>query len=154
MNKPNRECTLCKTKFYAGKKRIELTGAKYCSMKCYSEGKKGYKPNKNQLKALRLGHGWNKGLQGLTDSEHPAWKEEGYSYVSIHHWIYRKLGKPKVCQNCKITGEGKFMQWANISGKYRRDLNDWLRLCSKCHWHFDRGAPSFRRDILKQHANN
>lgn len=30
------------------------------------------------------------------------------------------------------------MHWANISGKYLRDITDWVRLCVSCHKYFDK----------------
>src|SRR6185312_1937249 len=29
------------------------------------------------------------------------------------------------------------IHWANISGKYKRDLSDWIALCTLCHTAFD-----------------
>jgi len=31
-----------------------------------------------------------------------------------------------------------YFQWANISGHYLRIVEDWKRLCKKCHVRFDR----------------
>jgi len=25
------------------------------------------------------------------------------------------------------------IHWHNISGEYKRDVSDWIRLCAKCH---------------------
>jgi len=29
------------------------------------------------------------------------------------------------------------IQWANKDHKYKRDISDWMRLCAKCHTHYD-----------------
>lgn len=102
---------------------------------------------------------WNQGTKGLVKpnkgsfkkGEHrsfatefkkggmPRWKGEKAGYVSKHTWIYKHLGQPRFCEEC---GNKKLRHrqyhWANISGQYLRDLDDWRRLCAKCHKKFDK----------------
>lgn len=70
---------------------------------------------------------------------HYAWKGDKVGYRALHSWIERKLGKPNFCEDCR---NGKLnsrrYNWANISGKYLRNINDWRRLCVKCHKAFDK----------------
>jgi len=33
---------------------------------------------------------------------------------------------------------GKKIHWANKSGEYLRDKDDWIRLCCKCHKKYDK----------------
>lgn len=75
----------------------------------------------------------------LTGERNGSWKGEKVGYHGIHRWVYRWLGKPKVCTACGKVGEGRQMHWANVSGNYQRDLNDWRRLCAKCHKNYDLG---------------
>ena len=63
---------------------------------------------------------------------HPGWKGDNIKYNGLHVWISSQLGKPNRCDSCGTT-ENKIYNWANKSGKYKRDLNDWIRLCLKCH---------------------
>lgn len=63
------------------------------------------------------------------------WKGDRVGYFALHSWVYRKLGKPEVCEFCGSTGK---MQWANKSWEYKRDMNDWLSLCSRCHRNYDK----------------
>lgn len=63
---------------------------------------------------------------------HWNWRDSSAAYNSIHAWVERELGKPKVCNICKTTTAKKF-EWSNISGFYHRDFKDWIRLCTKCH---------------------
>jgi hypothetical protein len=63
------------------------------------------------------------------------WKGDKIGYVGLHDWVKSKLGKPNLCEHCRKT-EGKF-QWANKSGKYKRELTDWIRLCIPCHLKYD-----------------
>lgn len=36
------------------------------------------------------------------------------------------------CERCHRTDKKKY-EWANKSGRYLRDLTDWIRLCTSCH---------------------
>lgn len=94
---------------------------------------KGYKQTlEHKLKESKVKQGKYK------DKNHPRWKGNSASYRAKHQWVQRKLGFPKKCQQCgKIQKKGHNMHWANISGKYKRELSDWIRLCSKCHGRYD-----------------
>jgi hypothetical protein len=65
-----------------------------------------------------------------------AWKGNMVSYSGLHKWVARKLGKPNKCEHCGTTTSTKY-EWANKSGKYLRDLDDWIRLCRSCHFEYD-----------------
>lgn len=124
--------------------------------------KTGYKPWTTGLKAedcpnlarvLELAHkarkgipSWNKGLgkpkvlKGRpTGYKNKNWKGEEVGYYALHHWINRKKGKATICEYCGSKG-GKVRgcQWANIDHKYRRDIEDYISLCAKCHKKYDR----------------
>lgn len=87
-------------------------------------------------KKLSLEH--RKKLTGYTEENSHAWKGKKASYTAKHAWIYKKFGKPKKCVLCDKDGlVGKYINWANISGEYKRKRNDWLRLCKPCHVKFD-----------------
>lgn len=70
----------------------------------------------------------------ITGINHPLWKADGVGYSAIHSWVKRKLGNPSKCDKCG-TNESKRFDWDNISGEYKRDLSDWQRLCTMCHYH-------------------
>src|SRR3990167_2675149 len=60
--------------------------------------------------------------------------------LSETHKANISLARKKEWAECKrIELEGHQIHWANKSGKYNRNLADWLRLCAKCHYHYDRG---------------
>lgn len=66
------------------------------------------------------------------------WKGDDVGYGGLHDWVRETLGKPTKCEHCGKDGlTGKDIHWANKSGKYKRDLSDWMRLCSKCHGKYD-----------------
>ncbi|QGH72440.1 MAG: hypothetical protein [Siphoviridae sp. ctpQM7] len=76
-------------------------------------------------------------MKGRPQGEkHPGWKGENVSYKCLHLWINARLGKEKVCQHCKTTNAKRY-DWANINGKYKRDISDWIRLCRSCHIKMD-----------------
>ena len=81
------------------------------------------------------------------DEKHPLWKGGDVSYSGLHYWLSRRLGKPKVCDHCGTITAKKY-EWANISGKYRREVTDWKRLCVRCHRIFDK-HPWFNRLFRK-----
>lgn len=64
--------------------------------------------------------------------DNPGWKGDDVGYSGLHQWVRRELGEPNKCEKCETTKAKKY-EWANISLKYKRDLNDWKRLCVSCH---------------------
>lgn len=75
--------------------------------------------------------------------KNPAWKGDKVGYKGIHEWLSRHATKKGVCQKCKKRpkpwANRKFgTEWANISGRYLRRLDDYIELCCKCHYRFDR----------------
>lgn len=118
----------------------------------WNKGKKGLMPTP-----------WNKGLNYKTEpcpdkvkikisdsqkgkprpytsgDKNGNWKGEKASYGSIHDWVSRHLGNPDTCEHCGKSGlTGCKIQWANIDHFYRRDFNDWIRLCVPCHRKYDK----------------
>jgi len=107
---------------------------------------------------------WNKGL-GLEDprmkkaakksgetrskrgthkgNKHPSWKGKDVKYKPLHKWISYWKGKATICIKC---GSSKHVEWANISGNYKRDLTDFFSLCKSCHTKFDNKR---RREVNK-----
>lgn len=58
--------------------------------------------------------------------------------VALHDWVKLRLGFPNKCEFCGFTSDNhNLVNWANKSGEYKRDVNDWLRLCRKCHHKYD-----------------
>lgn len=75
-----------------------------------------------------------KQTEKVSDEKNYAWKGEKVSYRGLHQWIRRKKGKPIKCIFCgKFDKRPRYIQWANVDGKYRRNLNDYISLCGSCH---------------------
>lgn len=81
--------------------------------------------------------------KGLTANEkNGRWMDDKVSYPALHNWVRRHFERPDVCDRCGInpghdtTGRNK-LQWANRTGKYLRDRDDWTCLCVRCHHSYD-----------------
>lgn len=105
---------LCLQPFTKSKKDTHehFNNQKYCSISC---GKVGKQIGENNIK----------------------WKGDSVGYFALHAWIQRQYGKPQFCEHCK-TSERRMYHWANVSKEYKRDRDDWLRLCVPCHRKFDK----------------
>ena len=59
------------------------------------------------------------------------WRGDDISYRGIHKWVERQLGKAIKCVKNPSHKSTRY-HWANVSGKYKRDLNDFRQLCPSC----------------------
>jgi len=81
---------------------------------------------------------FKKGMLQLKDKDNLNWKGDKVGYNGLHHWIIRWKGQPTTCEKCGKSGlSGKKIHWANIDHKYRRVLDDYIRLCISCHQLYD-----------------
>jgi hypothetical protein len=115
--------------------------------------KKGYKPwnsgTKGIMKAWNKGKKWSsevkKKMSGrrnhVTNEKNHNWKGDKVSYHGAHVWVKRHLGHAEKCRDCGAIGKKKnglwTIHWANKDHKYRRNLEDYIPLCPKCHKKFD-----------------
>lgn len=70
--------------------------------------------------------------------DHWYWRGDEASYYAKHIWLVRHYGRASKCEKC-ISPIAKRFEWANISGKYKRDIKDYVQLCISCHRLMDRG---------------
>ena len=95
------------------------------------------------------------------------WKGDAVGYGALHAWVARHKKKTGVCSDCGNevgTTRGTGTEWANVSGRYLRDLEDFVELCIPCHRTRDRAALDERaashprsagsRPSLSAHANS
>jgi hypothetical protein len=66
------------------------------------------------------------------DEKNVNWKGDDVGYYALHTYISRKLGNANHCEWCGDTNCTRYV-WHNKSGKYTRDLDDWISLCPSCH---------------------
>lgn len=71
------------------------------------------------------------------EEKHHLWKGDFISYSVLHRWVQKHLGVASICSNCLTTSKITRIEWANISGNYLRQLDDWLPMCRSCHMIFD-----------------
>lgn len=108
--------------------------------------KKGHKHSEETKLKISQNHRKNqteetkRKLSKMFDGEKSyIWKGDEVGYVALHEWVRKHLGKPDKCEWCGKSGlKGCEIHWANRSGKYLRNLDDWLRLCQSCHYKFDK----------------
>lgn len=165
-NHPNRNprvsrSCVCGQVFETTQQRLDAGRGKFCSKACqYANASRPsglkYKVTKGNPTSFAPGHEpwnkgttgimpepWNKDLKGIRLSPAtefkpgnlPAnWKGDDVGYFALHSWLRRAYGDPANCEHCATTER---VQWANRTGLYRRDRDDWLHLCPKCHRRYD-----------------
>ena len=123
---------------FAGEKHPNWKGGKPKCKKCGKQltynslhCKKHRIFSEEWLEKVRLG------TKKRSNEKHYLWKGDSAGYRAKHRWIERRLGKPTQCVKCKKNFIGRDIQWANISGKYKRNINDWKRMCRWCHSKMD-----------------
>lgn len=73
------------------------------------------------------------------ETKHYNWQGDNVSYRSLHKWLQKWRGKPNSCEGCGKSGlQGQQIGWANVDHQYRRVLEDYIRLCAKCHGQYDK----------------
>jgi hypothetical protein len=73
---------------------------------------------------------------------HGLWKGGAATYTEHHHWIKRWGTRSGSCAHCDRSPDrcrdGRVgTDWANISGRYLRQVDDWIELCRSCHKLYD-----------------
>jgi hypothetical protein len=92
----------------------------------------------NQIEVRNLSLAAKLSLNGFKDGKkHPNWVGDKVSYPALHTWVRNHLGTPMKCEFCGDDTKRKY-EWANKDHKYKRNLEDWVRLCTKCHREFDK----------------
>lgn len=71
------------------------------------------------------------------------WKGDKVGYPGIHAWI-RTYGNKTECEFCSSKNN---LDWANKSGDYKRNKEDWIRLCRKCHIKHDKRGEKISRKL-------
>lgn len=110
----------------------------------YWKGKKLSKEHKIKIAKSHMGLKQSKKtiqkrVKHIVGNKNHEWKNDSVGYVGLHQWVSRCLGKPDTCEHCEKSGlYGRKIHWANKSREYIRNINDWIRLCAKCHKEYDR----------------
>lgn len=134
-----KKCLYCKSTFtkpITESKKNWFERHKYCSKSClsrytYSQKLEAYKYKKGQA---ATGTPFTKGQTAGENNNN--WKGGTATYQAKHMWVKYHYGRPSECQHCGTTDK-RMYHWANISKEFKRDKNDWLRLCVPCHKRYD-----------------
>ena len=62
------------------------------------------------------------------------WKGDDVKYTGLHTWIKRHKPPSSTCEFCN---KNKLLELANISGEYKRNIDDYKWLCRSCHRKWD-----------------
>jgi hypothetical protein len=56
----------------------------------------------------------------------------------VHKWMDTHYGKPRICEGKDCRGNATWYDWAlKKDCEYKRDKNNFLRLCRSCHRRYD-----------------
>ena len=132
------------------KKHSEETRQK---MSLSHKGKVFTVEHKNHLKGIKCSDEtkhkmsiWQQGEKGLN------WKGDNAGAQAMHTWVIKWKGRPMVCEVCGTTKSKKY-EWSNVDHSYRRILDDYIRMCTKCHINYDvehnDGLKKYRNRIKK-----
>ena len=69
-------------------------------------------------------------IENYKGKNHHFWKGDDVGYKQLHHWIRTHKIVSEYCEECN---KNKPYDIANISGEYKRDVNDFEWLCRSCH---------------------
>lgn len=78
---------------------------------------------------------WMRGRNGITAN---AWKGDKAGYHAIHSWLAVHFEKGDHCEECGTKTFSR-LEWANLSGDYKRERKDYKAMCPPCHRRFDTG---------------
>jgi len=83
-----------------------------------------------------------KSSKRMLGKKNPIWKGNNVGYTSLHDWIRKHKPKPQFCEICN---ERQPKEVANISGNYKRNINDFKWTCHKCHREMDGISDNLRK---------
>jgi endogenous inhibitor of DNA gyrase (YacG/DUF329 family) len=105
----------------------------FCSQKCRGIFLKG-KTFEERLGVDRARARNDKIALAQLGEKNSMWKGNKVKHCGLHAWIKNNKPKPEFCEEC---GKVEPYDLANISGNYKRDINDFKWLCRSCHMKFD-----------------
>lgn len=150
-----KQCLRCDKDFKTDAYRVKIGRGRYCSRDCYWTAPERLEKCRQNMS------GENNPYYGLKGNLHPRFKEKDkrykgdeVSYNVLHKWINRNKPYTGFCEHCGITEAGRRLDAANISGEYKRDINDYKWLCIRCHRKFDfteKTRERLYKALMKRH---
>ena len=113
---------------------------------------------KGQPTRFKPGHNWrgakhsDETRQKLSGSNNGQWREDA-KYTAKHMWAYKHIARTGTCQKCgrepePYKGMKVGTDFANLSGEYKRDIEDWVELCRSCHGKVDKPRSHRRKEAV------
>jgi hypothetical protein len=116
------------------KNRLAILAGYKNGRKVVFKGEK--RPNHaEKMKKIYVDRNW---MLPMIGEENPAWMGDNAGYSALHKWLYNHKEKTGICEHCGKKPKTR-TEFANLSGEYKRDINDYGELCSSCHRLFDAG---------------
>jgi ribosomal protein S27AE len=81
--------------------------------------------------------------------KNPMWKGNDVLCDALHEWIKSHKPKPTLCERC---GNKFPYDLANISGEYKRDINDFEWICRRCHMNDDGRMKNLKQYKTKEYV--
>ena len=78
--------------------------------------------------------GWIK--KGDSEEKGLNWRGDDIGIGGVHKWVERHKGKAKE-HKCADCGE-QAIHWSNKKHDYKRNLDDYIARCNKCHRKYDK----------------
>lgn len=165
-----KNCPQCKSTFSVyGLKQISK---RYCSRECFFQSRRGTKnwwgykigdalrgKPKSSLHIERVAQALRgKPHLGARDQHHPHWKGNAVGYCGVHDWVRLRLPVFSNCSFCEIPNRiiidkrgvaRNYLHLANLSGTYKRELEDWTYLCPPCHSYHDKNRNSIKKVFVE-----
>jgi len=105
-------CIICGKKHKAYHANIKRGKGKYCSKECWLKD----------------------ASRRMIGEKNILWKGDKVKYHSLHKWIDFHKEKTNRCSICR---KNKKTVWANKDNSYKRNTDDYIELCQKCHLKYD-----------------
>jgi hypothetical protein len=140
-----KKCIGCENLITSDKKKLcVFKKQKFCSRKCGLV----YRNKVNNPMSDPLV------LEKISGKNSKFWLGENAGYFSKHDWIREQGINREKCLHCGINGffyknNRWSIEFCNISGEYKRIIEDWITLCRNCHRKMDIG----KRDLVEIKCN-
>ena len=101
----------------------------------------------------KINKGRRRSTFGIYGKSTPNWKGDDVKYQGLHKWLRNHYGKADKCENVNCSKKSNTFDWANVSGEYKRDINDYIKLCRSCHINMDRRGikPLLEKEQIGKH---
>lgn len=76
-------------------------------------------------------------------------KEDRTEYLRVHRWMRKNFGEATFCALVSGHTKAKRFEWANVSGQYLYDINDFVPMCPSCHRKYD--YTEKQRELTRAH---